>query len=71
MCFGCKSPKINFTHFEPKLEKAVTASYGRTNKVILIGDFNINYVDNNKKIQIKLHSTHCYSKKRLPIQIFV
>jgi hypothetical protein len=47
----CRSPTGDITHFLNKLETAIDQLYNNTTNIILCGDFNINYLSDNKKKQ--------------------
>jgi endonuclease/exonuclease/phosphatase family metal-dependent hydrolase len=46
-----RSPTGDVTHFLNTLETAVDQLYNNTTNIILCGDFNINYLSDNKKKQ--------------------
>ena len=50
-----KSPTGDVTYFLNKLEAVIDQLYNNTTNIILCGDFNINYLSDNKKKQ-KLNS---------------
>jgi hypothetical protein len=69
----CRSPKGNVANFLNNLEAALNQVYNNTVDIILCGDFNINYLDDNQNKQdlnSPLNIYNIYSLVDFPTRIY-